>query len=390
MFKNWLIKQKAKGQLLRAFRAAEIGIPHKTGEERLFRYPKIQDVRFNYDRKTLVYVFTLPYGVDPKVIKKKEYVFKQFFSENIEIKGDVKTFTLSIFVQPFPEEVLYDYESMKLKGKLPIPCGVDSNGRFYYYDMAINPHLLIAGETGSGKSTQARSIISSLVQYFEPEDLHLHLCDLKLGDYHIFRKVKHVKTFDTEPTGLLVTLQNIRKMMKARGKLLLKHEVSHISDVPEKTPWVIMAIDEVALLKKEKKCMEIIEEISSIGRALGVFLILSMQRPDAQLLDGKLKVNLTVRMAFRSSDGINSRIIIDKMGAEKLEHTGRMLLKIQSERELKEIQAPYLELDDAKELLKPYKVEEAAQDTEAEEVSTDVKTVDNILEEDDTWGELDE
>jgi S-DNA-T family DNA segregation ATPase FtsK/SpoIIIE len=82
---------------------------------------------------------------------------------------------------------------------------------------------------------------------------------------------------------------------------------------------------------------------------------MSMQRPDAKVLDGKLKVNLTVRMAFRSADGINSRIIVDKVGAEKLDGNGRMLLKIQSEKELKEIQAPYLTIEGAKKILERYK-----------------------------------
>lgn len=383
MVKQWLIKQRAKGQLLQAFKAGEIGIPHKTGEQRLFRYPRINDIRFNYERKTLTYVFTLPYGVDPRLLKKKEYVFQQFFSQNIEIKGDIKTFTLTVFVAPLPKNVKYDYKEMGLKGKLPIPVGMDANGVFYYYDMVKNPHLLIAGETGSGKSTQNRSIITSLIQTLSSENLELYLCDLKLGDFHIFRKVEHVKAFDTEAVTLLRTLKYLKKVMKQRGKLLLKYEVSHIDDVPEKTPYIILAIDEVALLKKEKDCMEMVEEISSIGRALGVFLILSMQRPDAKLLDGKLKINLTVRMAFRCTDGINSRIVIDRGGAEKLDNVGRMLLKIQSERELKELQAPYLDIEDAKKILEPYKTqrEESILEEEIEPLEDEVEW---------EWGELDE
>ncbi|UAL49735.1 cell division protein FtsK (plasmid) [Sutcliffiella horikoshii] len=386
MVKQWLVKQRAKGQLLQAFKAGEIGIPHKTGEQRLFRYPKINDIRFNYERKTLTYVFTLPYGVDPKILKKKEYVFQQFFSKSIELKGEIKTFTLTVFVTQFPNEVKYDYAAMKLKGKLPIPVGLDTNGAFYFYDMVKNPHLLIAGETGSGKSTQARSIITTLIQHLPPEDLHLYLCDLKLGDFHIFRKVEHVKSFDTEAVGLKTTLLGLKKLMKKRGMLLLKHEVSHIDDVPGKQPYIILAIDEVALLKKEKECMEIVEEISSIGRALGVFLILSMQRPDAKLLDGKLKINLTVRMAFRSADGINSRIVIDKVGAEKLEQTGRMLLKIQSERELKEIQAPYLTIEGAKMILEGYKVQGEENLLEAKNEPLECEELERV----DDWGELDE
>lgn len=356
MIKNWMAKQKAKGQLLKAFKTAEIGVERKFNDTTRFIYPKIQDVRFNYEKKTLTYVFTLPYGVNPKILKKKEYVFHQFFGKNIEIKGEIQTFTLTIFTQTLPKSIKYDYKKMNLKGKLPIPVGCDNNGEFYSYELTSHPHLLVAGETGSGKSTEVRSIITSLIQYKAPSSLHLFLCDLKMGDFHIFRNVEHVKSFDTNANELKITLTKLKAEMTKRGRQLLEHEVSHIDDLPSKLPYIILAIDEVALLKKEKDCMDIIEQISSIGRSLGVFLILSLQRPDAKLLDGKLKVNLTVRMAFRCADGINSRIVIDKVGAEKLEHTGRMLLKIQSERDVMEIQAPYLSIDKAKKILEPYKV----------------------------------
>jgi len=95
----------------------------------------------------------------------------------------------------------------------------------------------------------------------------------------------------------------------------------------------------VVLLKKETDVMDILEEISSIGRSLGVFLILSMQRPDSKLLDGKLKVNLTVRMGFKTADKTNSRII-GTPGSEKLNTPGRMVLKINSD--LQEVQSPEL------------------------------------------------
>lgn len=98
--------------------------------------------------------------------------------------------------------------------------------------------------------------------------------------------------------------------------------------------------------------MDVLEEISSIGRSLGVFLILSMQRPDSNLLDGKLKVNLTVRMGFKTADAINSKII-GTPGAEKLETPGRMILRINSD--YQQIQAPWLAADKARKLLSPYK-----------------------------------
>ncbi|MEC2054750.1 hypothetical protein I6J18_18275 [Peribacillus psychrosaccharolyticus] len=110
--------------------------------------------------------------MDPKEIKKKEYCFKQVFGERIEVKGDAKTFILTVFTAPIPTLIRYTVERFKEQAdlaKLPIVCGVDMNGLNMVYDMVDHPHLLIAGETGSGKSTQLRSILTSLITTVDPD-----------------------------------------------------------------------------------------------------------------------------------------------------------------------------------------------------------------------------
>ncbi|MBN6890032.1 cell division protein FtsK, partial [Cytobacillus horneckiae] len=130
-----------------------------------------------------------------------------------------------------------------------------------------------------------------------------------------------------------------------------------------------------------KKTMRLIEEISAIGRALGVFLILSMQRPDSKILDGKLKNNLTVRMGFKCADLINSRII-GTPGSEKLKNEGRMLLKLPKFSTLQEIQAPYLSLEVAKKSLEGYKsrTKKEANNTPLTASDDNIKTHQNIFE----------
>ena len=107
----------------------------------------------------------------------------------------------------------------------------------------------------------------------------------------------------------------------------------------------------VALLKKEKEIMRILEDVTAIGRALSTFAVLSLQRPDAEVLNGKLKQNLTVRMAFKHADGINSRITLGCEGAEdiKASESGLMLYKRDG---IKRVQSPFLSLMEAKKLLK--------------------------------------
>lgn len=334
---------KERKKLIKAFKESGLYL----GNEQNYIFPKIHSI------STEQITFTLPTGLDPSLIKKNFYVFKQIYGEHVEIKGMTKTFTL--YLSALPKEIPYNYELYNIKKyKLPIVAGMGHNKKFIIYDMVEYPHLLIAGETGSGKSTQLRSVLTTLIKAVSPGQLELYLCDLKRSEFHLFRRIKHVKGPFITVTDILPPLEHIRLEMQKRGNLLDQHEVAHIDDLPIKLPYLILCIDEVALLQKEKRIMEIVEEISSIGRALGVFLILSMQRPDSKVLDGKLKVNLTVRMGFKTADKINSRII-GTPGSEKIKDVGKFLLKIPLSDEPIEVLAPFLPLEQAKHILTSYK-----------------------------------
>jgi S-DNA-T family DNA segregation ATPase FtsK/SpoIIIE len=357
MIAEWIGKQKMKAALFQVFRNAEIGISYSYGNNKGLVYPKIRKIKFDYDHKTAICYFSLPTGLDPNEIKKKEYCFQQVFGQNIELKGEVKEFKLTVYGSSLPLELTYDYEvySPSFDGMaLPIVAGVDLNGKLIVFDLVKNPHLLIAGETGSGKSTQIRGVLTTLIQALPPKRLELYLCDLKRSEFHLFRQIEHVRGLFVTAREMLPMLQYLQKEMRTRGDKLDQHEVTHIDELESPPPYIVLCIDEVALLQKETKLMELVEEISAIGRALGVFLILSMQRPDRKVLDGKLKNNLTVRMGFKCADLINSRII-GTPGSEKLKNQGRMLLKIPEFSELKEVQASFLSVDKAKEILEPYK-----------------------------------
>lgn len=357
MIKEWFAKQRMKATVLQVFKNGDIGITYSYGQNNGKIYPKIRKVKFDYEKKTAICYFSLPNGLDPREVKKKEYCFQQVFGKNIELKGEIKEFKLTVFVATLPAALKYDFEKYAptFEGmELPIVAGMDLNGNIIVFDMLKNPHLLIAGETGSGKSTQLRSILTTLIQALPPEQLELYLCDLKRSEFHIFRQTKHVRGLFVTPKEMLPMLHYLQKEMQKRGDLLDQHELSHINDLKEPPPYIVLCIDEVALLQNEKKLMELVEEVSAIGRALGVFLILSMQRPDRKVLDGKLKNNLTVRMGFKCADLLNARII-GTPGSEKLKEDGRMLLKLPIYSDLKEIQAPYLELEEAKKILEGYK-----------------------------------
>ena len=361
IIKEWLHKQSLKNQLIEVFGKAGLYIDHQIRGGKVPIYPKIHSV--SSTKENVRYVFTIPNGLDPKTIEKKWFCFQQILGRNVAIEGDIKKFVLNVFHSNAGLQTYkYSYKQWQPllnKYRLPVVVGRDQFGNMIVYDMVDSntPHLLIAGETGSGKSSMVRVVLSTLIQYMSPDKLHLYLGDLKNSEFHFLRRVKHVKEVCMEEIEIKIMLQKVWKEIRERRKLMEEYEVDHIDAYnklnPEnQKPYILLAIDEVAMLQDEKECMTNIEKISAVGRALGVFLMLSMQRPDAKVLDGKLKLNMTVRMGFKCDSTINSNIM-GTPGSEHLEQSGQMILKLNG---LKKVQAPYLELSKAKQIVEPYRV----------------------------------
>ncbi|MGE1025232.1 FtsK/SpoIIIE domain-containing protein [Bacillus sp. GMs2/2] len=361
IIKEWLHRKALKHQLIEVFDKAGLYMEHYTRGGKIPIYPKINAVFSS--NKSVKYVFTIPNGLDPKTIEKKWFCFQQILGRNVAIEGDIKKFVLNVFHSDAGLQT-YNYSYKKWQPllkqyRLPVVVGRDQFGNMIVYDMidSNTPHLLIAGETGSGKSSMVRVVLSTIIQYMSPNKLHLYLGDLKNSEFHFLRRVKHVKEVCMEEIEMKIMLHKVWNEIRERRKLMEEYEVDHIDEYnrlnPDKQkPYILLAIDEVAMLQDEKECMTTIEKISAVGRALGVFLMLSMQRPDAKVLDGKLKLNMTVRMGFKCDNTINSNIM-GTPGSEHLEQSGQMILKLNG---LKKVQAPYLELNKAKQIVEPYRL----------------------------------
>lgn len=320
-------------------------------------FPQIDSVRFNQQKFALQYKFRLFNGMDPQEIEKKRYVFQQHFGFNIELVGDFKHFTLNVYGRSMPDELLYK-ETDIIKAveayQLGIICGMDRNGRYVAFDLLKQPHILIAGETGSGKSTQLRSILTTLIRTKKPHELQLFLADCKKSEFHIFRKVQHVQCVLSKPQDIQTMLKHIKKELDERSDLTEVFEVGHIDELPkgQRRPYIVVCIDEFVMLRKDETIMDILTEIVAIGRTLGVFAILSMQRPNSEVLDTTIRANLTVSMGFKLRDNTESRIT-NTPGAENIEKSGRFIM---NSNKLYELQAPYLEMNAAKKLLEPFKL----------------------------------
>lgn len=315
--------------------------------------PVVKSVNFYLDRKEAT--FMLPVGSDPNEVLKKQWVFQQVFGLAAELSMiDARTLIMSVYTSSIQ---MFDYNVEEIdkviKGmNLPIYVGKDRKGDVFY-NMVENPGLLIAGIPGSGKSALVRSILTTLIR--NVPNMELYCADLKMSEFHLFEGIAKAVVYEKHEALALVTM--IRAEMDKRSLQLKNAGVAHIESLKNPPPYIIFAIDEVSRLSRDKDCknvMNAIDDIGAIGRALGVYLILSMQRPDAELLKSSLKNNLSVRIGLRHSDAINSRITVDSGEAADIKQSekGKMIFKFDG---LKYVQGPNLELDIATELLAPFK-----------------------------------
>ncbi|MGG3799009.1 FtsK/SpoIIIE domain-containing protein [Metabacillus fastidiosus] len=377
MLNTWITKWKARSELMQVFNAGQVYLSKRnTGGKEIRRYPKIHEV--NVQSEFTRYVFTLPNGLDPKDVAKKEYVFKQVLGSNIELKGEVKKYELTIYKSSMPTSFKYNYDLIgnDIKSfRVPIYCGVDRNGQYIYYDMAKIPHLLIGGRTGWGKSTQLRQLLTTLILSRSPEQLELYLGDCKKAEFHVFRNLAHVKANVVRAGDIRKMLKYLKSEMDRRSDLTDVFGVSHIDDLPadQKFPYLVLCIDEFVMLRKENDIMESLIDLTAMGRALGILCILSMQRPVSTVIDTTARSNLNVAMGFSVRDAIESRVLCTP-GAEKISVKGRFYMDINGD--MSEIQAPFLELEKAKKLLEPFKV--APQ--EAKEIFNDAPSTNDVKE----------
>jgi S-DNA-T family DNA segregation ATPase FtsK/SpoIIIE len=309
----------------------------------------------------------LPDGMAPDFIFKHEFLFKQVFGEYAFLKEETaKIMTLTVYTKDLEK---YDYNFTEIKPLLkdmlvPVYAGKSRVGDVVY-DMVDVANLLIAGEPGGGKSVALRSILTTFILCIQK--LELYCADMKFTEFHLFEGVADKVVY--EEKDLLKILRKLDKERMARGKKLKAAGLAHVRDFPEdeRPPFIILAIDEVAILE-EKDTFKLIKKIASQGRALGMYVILSMQRPDRETLDTYIKNCLTVRMAFRHGDITNSQVSLGPGHGEAAEikpsQKGRAALLLES---VDFVQMPFLDLQPARQLLTPYKTKEVEVEPEEDE-----------------------
>ena len=261
-----------------------------------------------------------------------------------------------------------DWDEAKARAKIPLALGKDVYGKAILTDLAQMPHLLVAGTTGSGKSVCINGLIASMLFRFTPEELQFIMVDPKVVELQTYAQLPHLRyPVITDPKKVLLVLRGLTDEMERRYKIFarvgvrniigfnarpLKKKESNNGDdtveagvsparsrnaagtaattvleIPDKLPYIVVIIDELAdLMQTAPADVEsAIARITQMARAAGIHLIVATQTPRADVITGVIKANIPSRIAFQVASKIDSRVILDENGADRLLGQGDML-----------------------------------------------------------------
>lgn len=308
---------------------------------------------------------SLPPGLSTKDFDKHRLAIEQYLNKKIDIEYVNHRVFLKVFEKELDTSLIYEFTENK--NILEFTIGVTFGGKIVKVDLEKAVHLLVAGETGSGKSTLLRGILTNII--LANKRVSLHLIDLKNGaEFNVFRKCKVVKSFSRTIEEADIILSKLLIEVDRRYDLFYENNVVDIREYNNikgfrKLDYQVVVIDEFADLQDEKGSISAVETLAAKARACGIHLIISTQRPDAKILNGRIKANVPGVIGLKTMNGLNSRIIIDAEGLEKLRGKGHGLLKYG---EFTEFQSMFLSTKDARELIKDTYVEKTIKEKKKE------------------------
>ncbi len=250
--------------------------------------------------------------------------------------------------------ILQSREWHDIKSPLGFALGRDIAGQPIVADLAKMPHLLVAGQTGSGKSVMINGILTSMLYRSSPSDLKLILVDPKQVELTPYNNLPHLLTpVITEPEKCISALKWAVAEMERRLRTMSevgKRDIAGYNAMKkeEGMPYIVIVIDELAdlMMMAARDVEALIVRIAQKARAAGIHLILATQRPSVDVITGLIKANVPARIAFTVASQVDSRTIIDQMGAEKLLGRGDMLLLTSDMAKPKRVQAAFIDDDE--------------------------------------------
>ncbi|MEK7603182.1 MAG: FtsK/SpoIIIE domain-containing protein, partial [Patescibacteria group bacterium] len=246
--------------------------------------------------------------------------------------------------------LLESAEWNNLVGPLSFVIGKDISGAAIVGDLAKMPHVLVAGQTGSGKSVMINTVLTSLLYRNSPADLKLILVDPKQVELKPYDDIPHLLTpVITEPEKCISALKWTVAEMERRYRALSEAHRRNIAEYNnlkkgEGMPYIVVVIDELAdlMMMAARDVESLIVRIAQKARAVGIHLVLATQRPSVDVITGLIKANIPARIAFTTASQVDSRTIIDQIGAEKLLGQGDMLLSTADMPKPKRVQGAFI------------------------------------------------
>jgi DNA segregation ATPase FtsK/SpoIIIE, S-DNA-T family len=249
---------------------------------------------------------------------------------------------------------------------LPLLMGQSPDGTYLYTDLASQPHLLVAGATGSGKSVFVSQLICSLSLFRRPDDLEFILVDTKNLDLVLFKPLEHVRfILNTIPDIRAVLSELLNEVRFRNGQMSgVARNIGEwnrmYGDIDKRMKYKVVIIDELADVFDQDEAMlrpfprkerppsiqELLKQIAQIARAAGIHLIGATQRPSVDTLPGDIKTNFPARVSFKLPSQIDSRVIIDEKGAESLLGKGDYLYKVSGNDTVKRAHSAYVTMGD--------------------------------------------
>lgn len=270
------------------------------------------------------------------------------------------------------KSILNDPVFRNNKFELPVAMGYTISQKVLAFDLTKAPHLLVAGATGQGKSVGLNAILTSLLYSKHPAELKFVLVDPKRVELSIYRAIENHflamlpdgdKPILTDTSKVVRTLKSLCAEMESRYELLEKARVRSISDYNEKfldrqlnpynghkyLPYIVVVIDEFAdlLCTAGREIEEPISRLAAKARAIGIHLIIATQRPTTDVITGLIKANFPSRIAFKVLSGVDSKTILDEVGANRLIGRGDMLIKLAGGDEMTRVQCAFVDTEEA-------------------------------------------
>ena len=288
-------------------------------------------------------------------------------------------------------EVIDSPEFEKCKSRVSFAVGKDIGGNRIIGDIGKLPHLLIAGTTGSGKSVCMNSLIISLLYKAKPEEVKLIMIDPKMVELGIYNGIPHLLIpVVTDPKKAAGSLQWAVTEMMRRYRMMAdagvrdlesynKQARASADDELEPMPQIVVVIDELAdlMLVAAKEVEESICRIAQMGRASGIHLVIATQRPSADVITGLMKANIPSRIAFAVASEMESRIILDTAGAEKLVGKGDMLYAALGQGKAKRVEGCFIRDEEVQEVVPFVKASSEAEYSDAVMAEIDKKAAES-------------